>query len=284
MLKPIVAATPTGWWLVWISGPAPMVRSGYQALSASVCRARAASISAPPADKVGLAARARSRSRLKVRVGGAADRQTHRLRKRGIDRPGDERVEASADGAPFALETRDLDLRRRLFAERLNDVGLAAAALSVAGTGRGIHAARHADDVPVHRNLAADRVILGEGDLDPLVALVPRALFAAARGRRVSQCRLPAQIALTPKRKGLRDRDRNPAEDVRVPVILVTGAQHRIVEGVRALGLCRGGRGIEGRGAQAGAELPAYGQQPLERGAKRFVCHPARAPDGGPRM
>ena len=34
----------------------------------------------------------------------------------------------------FALEPRDLDLRRRLFAERLNDVGLAATALSVAGT------------------------------------------------------------------------------------------------------------------------------------------------------
>ena len=176
---------------------------------------------------------------VQVRVGDAADRQTHWLRERGINRPGDERVEARADGAPFALETRDLDLRRRLFAERLNDVGLAATTLTITGTRRGVHAARHGGDVPVDPNLAADRVILGEGDLDPLVALIPRALLAAARGRHVSQCRLPAQIALTPKRKGLRDRDRNPAKDARAPVILVTGVQHRIVEGVRALGLCR---------------------------------------------
>ena len=184
------------------------------------------------------------------------DRQPHRLRERSIGRPGDECVDAGADGVALAFEARDLDFRRRLFAERLNDVGLASAALSVAGAGGGIHAARNADDVPVHRNLAADRVILGEGDLDPLVALVPRALFAAACGRRVGQCGLPAQIALAPKREGLRYRDRNPAEDVGVPVILVTGAQHRIVEGIRPLGLCRGSRGIEGRRAQAGAELP----------------------------
>ena len=213
-----------------------------------------------------------------------SDRQTHRLRERGINRPGDERVEASADGAPFALETRDLDLRRRLFAERLNNVGLAATTLTITGTRRGVHAARHGGDVPVDPNLAADRVILREGDLDPLVALIPRVLLAAARGRHVSQCRLPAQIALTPKRKGLRDRNRNPAKDARAPVILVTGVQHWIVEGVRALGLCRGGRGIERRGAQAGAELPAYSQQPLERGAERFVSILRARRMRGPRM
>ena len=69
----------------------------------------------------------------------------------------------------------------------------------------------------------------------------------------------------------MRDRDRNPAEDIGIAVILVTGAQHRIVERIGPLGLGRGRRSIERRRTQARAELPAYGQQPFERGAKRFV-------------
>jgi hypothetical protein len=99
----------------------------------------------------------------------------------------------------------------------------------------------------------------------------PRALFAAACGSGVGQGGLPTQIALAPQRERLRYRDRNPAEDIGVAVILVTSAQHGIIEGVRSLGLCRCRHGVEGSGTQAGAELSAYGEQPFERSAKRFV-------------
>ena len=56
-----------------------------------------------------------------------------------------------------------------------------------------------------------------------------------------------------------------------ISVILIAVAQDRIVERVRPLRLRRGGGGIERCRAQAGAELPAHGQQPLHRGAKRFL-------------
>ena len=60
-----------------------------------------------------------------------------------------------------------------------------------------------------------------------------------------------------------------PLKTVGVPVILITGAEHRIVESVRPLGLCLGSRGVEGRRAQAGAELPRDRQQSLHIGAQR---------------
>jgi hypothetical protein len=60
MLRPTVAAIPGGRLLVWINGPAPTVRSGYQAFSAKVVRVRAAYTSAPLAASAGLPPRARS--------------------------------------------------------------------------------------------------------------------------------------------------------------------------------------------------------------------------------
>ena len=51
------------------------------------------------------------------------------------------------------------------------------------------------------RNLAGDRVILGEGDFDPFVAFVLRDLFAAARGGRIGQCGSAAQAALARRGK-----------------------------------------------------------------------------------
>src|SRR5258708_156989 len=59
MLRPTVAAKPIGRLLVWMSGPPPIVTSGYQALSAGVLRVRAAAMSAWLADNVGLLPRAR---------------------------------------------------------------------------------------------------------------------------------------------------------------------------------------------------------------------------------
>ena len=55
----------------------------------------------------------------------------------------------------------------------------------------------------VHRDLAADRVILGEGDFDFLVALVARALFASARGISVGQSGLHGADCACPKAEKL---------------------------------------------------------------------------------
>ena len=54
MLGPTVAATPGGRLLVWINGPAPTVKSGYQPFSAKVARVPAALTCAPLATSAGL--------------------------------------------------------------------------------------------------------------------------------------------------------------------------------------------------------------------------------------
>ena len=68
------------------------------------------------------------------------------------------------------------------------------------------------------------------GELDFFVQLVARRLLASSARVNISQCRLPAQVALAPERKGLREHDGVGGEDAAIFVGLVAVADRRIIE------------------------------------------------------